>query len=411
MPAIIGRKLGMTQIFSEDGARVTLTVIEAGPCPVTQVKTEETDGYESVQLGFGDVRPKLLNKPKLGHLRKASAPPVRHLHEFSPTEVGEGLSVGDVVTVKNFVPGEIIKVTGTSKGKGFAGTIKRHNFASGPKSHGSHNIRQPGSIGASAYPSHVFKGVRMAGHMGARKVTHPAREGPGSRCPQRHRDREARMSPLQILGAGGAASGELELAPGLAAQQIKPHLIHEVVTQELAARRGGNASTKTRSDVRGGGAKPWRQKGTGRARAGSNRSPLWVGGGVVFGPHPRSYGGKVNRKVQLQAWRSALKAHVERGTIAVMDATWDAPSSKAAAAFLDGAPEGLQARPLLVVVEALDSIAAKSFRNLRDVYVLESWELETVDVMAARSLLVERASWDRLAAIGEPRTAAEEGAE
>jgi len=171
MPAIIGRKLGMTQIFSEDGARVTLTVIEAGPCPVTQIKTEETDGYESVQLGFGDVRPKLLNKPKLGHLRKASAPPVRHLHEFSPTEVGEGLSVGDVVTVKNFVPGEIIKVTGTSKGKGFAGTIKRHNFASGPKSHGSHNIRQPGSIGASAYPSHVFKGVRMAGHMGARKVT------------------------------------------------------------------------------------------------------------------------------------------------------------------------------------------------------------------------------------------------
>jgi len=171
MPAIIGRKLGMTQIFSEDGARVTLTVIEAGPCPVTQVKTEATDGYEAVQLGFGDVRPKLLNKPELGHLRKAKAPPVRHLHEFAPTEVGEGLSVGDVVTVKDFVPGEIIKVTGTSKGKGFAGTIKRHNFASGPKAHGSHNIRQPGSIGASAYPSHVFKGVRMAGHMGAKRVT------------------------------------------------------------------------------------------------------------------------------------------------------------------------------------------------------------------------------------------------
>jgi large subunit ribosomal protein L3 len=171
MPAIIGRKLGMTQIFSEDGERVTLTVIEAGPCPVTQVKTTETDGYEAVQLGFGDVRPKLLNKPKLGHLRKASAPPVRHLHEFSPGEVGEGLAVGDVVTVSDFVPGEIIKVTGTSKGKGFAGTIKRHNFASGPKSHGSHNIRQPGSIGASAYPSHVFKGVRMSGHMGARRVT------------------------------------------------------------------------------------------------------------------------------------------------------------------------------------------------------------------------------------------------
>jgi len=171
MPAIIGRKLGMTQIFAEDGARVTLTVIEAGPCPVTQVKTKETDGYAAVQLGFGDVRPKLLNKPELGHLRKAKAPPVRHLHEFSPAEVGEGLAVGDVVTVSDFAPGEVIKVTGTSKGKGFAGTIKRHNFVSGPKSHGSHNIRQPGSIGASAYPSHVFKGVRMAGHMGAKRVT------------------------------------------------------------------------------------------------------------------------------------------------------------------------------------------------------------------------------------------------
>ncbi len=219
------------------------------------------------------------------------------------------------------------------------------------------------------------------------------------------------MSTLQILGAEGTASGELELTAGLAAQEIKPYLIHEVVTQELAARRGGNASTKTRADVRGGGAKPWRQKGTGRARQGSIRAPHWAGGGVAFGPHPRSYGGKVNRKVQIQAWRSALKAHVERGSVAIVDAQWDGPSSKAAKAFLDNAPEGLQARPLLVVVEALDSDAAKSFRNLRGVYVLVSWELETVDVMAARSLLVERASWDRLAAIGEPRAAAKDGSE
>jgi large subunit ribosomal protein L4 len=219
------------------------------------------------------------------------------------------------------------------------------------------------------------------------------------------------MSSLQILDAEGTASGELELTPGLAAQQIKPHLIHEVVTQELAARRGGNASTKTRADVKGGGAKPWRQKGTGRARQGSIRAPQWAGGGVVFGPHPRSYAGKVNRKVQIQAWRSALKAHVERGTVAVVDADWSSPSTKAAAAFLARVPEGLRARPLLVVVEALDSDAAKSFRNLRDVYVLESWELETVDVMAARSLLIERVSWDRLAAVGEPRAATQEGTE
>jgi large subunit ribosomal protein L4 len=218
------------------------------------------------------------------------------------------------------------------------------------------------------------------------------------------------MSPLQILNAAGAASGKVELTPGLANQEIKPHLIHEVVVQELAERRSGTASTKTRSDVRGGGAKPWRQKGTGRARAGSSRSPIWSGGGVVFGPHPREYGGKVNRKVQIQAWRSALKAHIERASIAILDAQWDGPSAKAASAFLATAPESLAHRPLLVVVDSLESDVSKSFRNLRDVYVLESWELETVDVMAARSLLVERAAWDRLAAIGEPRDAVEEGA-
>lgn len=171
MPAIIGRKVGMTQIFGEDGARVPLTVIEAGPCHVTQVKTQETDGYDAVQLGFGAGKPKHLTKGQLGHLKKASAPPLRHLHEFSPEELGAEVAVGDVLTVAPFEPGQMVRVTGTSKGKGYAGTIKRHNFKRGPKSHGSHNIRGPGSIGAAAYPARVFKGIRMSGHMGAETVT------------------------------------------------------------------------------------------------------------------------------------------------------------------------------------------------------------------------------------------------
>lgn len=171
MAAIIGRKVGMTQIFGEDGVRVPLTVIEAGPCPVTQVKSRETDGYDAVQLGFGSAKPKALNGPKLGHLKKAGAPPLRHLHEFSPEDLGQEVAVGDVVTVDAFEAGQVVRVTGTSKGKGYAGTIKRHNFKSGPKSHGSHNIRQPGSIGAAAYPARVFKGLRMSGHMGAQTVT------------------------------------------------------------------------------------------------------------------------------------------------------------------------------------------------------------------------------------------------
>ncbi len=148
-----------------------------------------------------------------------------------------------------------------------------------------------------------------------------------------------------LLSTTGKAAGSADVGDVIATQAIKPHLIHEAVTAEMAWRRAGTHSTKTRSDVSGGGAKPWRQKGTGRARAGSNRSPIWTGGGITFGPHPRSYGGKVNRKAHLQAFRSALRAHVERGTIAVMEPTgWDAPSTKRAADYLSKTPDEITAR-------------------------------------------------------------------
>jgi large subunit ribosomal protein L3 len=166
---IIGTKLGMTQLFDQESGVVTpVTVIEAGPCPVVQVKTAETDGYLAVQLAFGAVKERKLSRPESGHLKHAGVSPHRHLVEFRGAE---GLSVGDTVTVESFQPGESVKVSGRSKGNGFAGTIKRHNFASGPKSHGSHNVRAPGSIGASATPSRVFKGMKMAGHMGDHRVT------------------------------------------------------------------------------------------------------------------------------------------------------------------------------------------------------------------------------------------------
>ena len=166
---IIGTKLGMTQIFDQESGKVTaVTVVEAGPCPVVQVKTPETDGYTAVQLAFGAVKEKRISRPEAGHLKKAGAGPHRHLVEIRDAE---GLAVGDNVTVEAFEPGELIKVSGRSKGKGFAGTIKRHNFGRGPTSHGSHNVRAPGSIGASATPSRVFKGMRMSGHMGDERVT------------------------------------------------------------------------------------------------------------------------------------------------------------------------------------------------------------------------------------------------
>jgi len=169
MAAILAKKLGMTQRFLDDGRVERVTVLEAGPCPVTAIRTHERDGYEAVQLAFGACKEKVLTRAELGHLKKADASAHRHLVEFRD-EAGE-LLVGETVTVEAFEVGQKVKISGKSKGKGFAGTIKRHNFASGPKSHGSHNVRAPGSIGASATPSRVVKGIRGPGRMGGGRVT------------------------------------------------------------------------------------------------------------------------------------------------------------------------------------------------------------------------------------------------
>ena len=159
----------MTQVFQEDGRVERVTVVEAGPCHVTAIRTHDRDCYEAVQLGFGDVREKRVTRARLGHLKKADAPPLRHLREFRDA-AGE-LQVGDTVDVTVFEKGQTVKVSGTSKGKGFQGTIKRHNFSRGPVTHGSHNVRAPGSIGQSATPSRVFRGMKGPGQMGSRRVT------------------------------------------------------------------------------------------------------------------------------------------------------------------------------------------------------------------------------------------------
>ena len=171
MGALLGRKLGMTQVFDpEDGHVERVTVVEAGPCFVTAIRRKERDGYDAVQLGFGQASEKSLTKGQLGHLKIADAPPLRRLAEFrdeaGELEVGKQLNVADV-----FERGDRVKVSGTSKGKGFQGTIKRHNFSRGPVSHGSHNVRAPGSIGQSATPSRVFKGMKGPGQMGNERVT------------------------------------------------------------------------------------------------------------------------------------------------------------------------------------------------------------------------------------------------
>ncbi|HTZ16926.1 MAG TPA: 50S ribosomal protein L3 [Dissulfurispiraceae bacterium] len=167
MTGILGRKIGMTQVYLEDGTLVPVTVVEAGPCTVVQVKTPERDGYEAVKVGFGEIRKaKKVTKPMAGIFKKAGTPSFKNLKEFRIS----GLKVGDMIKADNFSKGDTVSVTGVSKGKGFQGVMKRHNFKGGPSGHGSMFNRAPGSIGASSYPSRVWRGMRMAGHMGSERV-------------------------------------------------------------------------------------------------------------------------------------------------------------------------------------------------------------------------------------------------
>ena len=167
---ILGTKLGMTQIFNEEGVSIPVTVVKVGPCTVTQIKTKQTDGYSAIQVGYGEVKPKALNKPKLGHLAKSNAPALRHLNEYRTDAVGD-YALGQEIKADIFSEGQLVDVVGTSIGRGFAGNQKRNNFGRGPMSHGSKNHRAPGSIGAGTTPGRVYPGKRMAGRLGGTRVT------------------------------------------------------------------------------------------------------------------------------------------------------------------------------------------------------------------------------------------------
>jgi len=167
---ILGTKLGMTQIFDSTGKAIPVTVVKAGPCPVTQIKTKETDGYTAIQIGFGEATQKAINKPEKGHLAKSSSPPLRHLREYRLDNTSE-FQLGQEIKADLFAPEEVVDVAGTSIGKGFAGYQKRHNFKRGPMAHGSKNHRLPGSVGAGTTPGRVYPGKRLAGRLGGARIT------------------------------------------------------------------------------------------------------------------------------------------------------------------------------------------------------------------------------------------------
>ncbi len=167
---ILGTKIGMTQVFDSEGNSVPVTVVQAGPCTVTQIKTLDKEGYQAIQIGYGKTREKLLSKPELGHLKKSECEPVKHLYEYRISDLG-AYQIGQQIDVSQFNDGQIIDVTGTSIGKGFSGYQKRHNFKRGPMGHGSKNHRAPGSTGAGTTPGRVYPGKRMAGRLGGKRAT------------------------------------------------------------------------------------------------------------------------------------------------------------------------------------------------------------------------------------------------
>ena len=326
------------------------------------------------------------------------------------------------MTVEAFEVGARVKISGISKGKGFQGTIKRHNFASGPKSHGSHNVRAPGSIGASATPSRVFKGIRGPGQMGNKRVTQKGLEVVAI---------EAERNLLLVRGSvpgparldRGGAQRCLTLpcsaptAPPRRSSSTTPPSARaspsRSCTRACAPSRPRAAAGRPRprraAMVSGGGAKPWRQKGTGRARAGSSRSPIWTGGGTVFGPKPRSYTFKVNRKEQRAALRSALSLHAQRGSIAILDAAaFTAPKTRQALDLLDDWDTSAGKRPRRSSCShPSESDAALSFRNLARVAVLTPENVGVTDLLGAAQLLVSQQALDALTA----RTAKPRGGE
>ena len=349
MKGILGKKLGMSQVFDPDtGVMTAVTVIEAGPCPVVQVKTTDVDGYDAVQLAFDAVAERKLSKPEVGHLKKAGVGPHRHLVEFR----GESpLTVGETVTVEAFEPGDEIKVSGVSVGKGFQGTIKRHNFSRGPvvprlaqrpQAGLDRRVRVSvsrvqGQEDAGPHGRRAHHAARARRPRGGRRAQPPARPGLRPGCEERAPgDREQVMAAPKAPVIGGSKK-EISLEESVFTVELKPHLVHETVRAEMNAARAGTKGTKSRGLVAGGRSKPWRQKGTGRARAGTTRAPHWTGGGVAFAPGMRSFEVKVNRKARRTALRSVLSHHASNGTLAILDGSgFDVPSTRKAAELLAG---------------------------------------------------------------------------
>src|SRR5690349_3384084 len=399
---LIGRKLGMTRVFQEDGTAVPVTVIEAGPCRVVQVR----DG--GVQLGFGARRKSRATKAELGHAKKAGldvAPQV--LRTFAAAN-GEGLAPGAEVKVDIFAAGELVKVTGTTKGRGFQGVVHRHGFGGGPATHGNTRHRKPGSISPGTDLSRVIKGKRMPATWARRAIPSWASpwsrwmpsgiccsSGGPSRAPGTELSpwpsREARAVMIEAphySPAGARRDAAFALPADPFDGTVNEPVLHQAVKVFLNNQRQGTAKTKTRSFVSGGNQKPWKQKGTGRARQGSTRAPHWRHGGIVFGPKPRDYTLDMPKRMRRLALRSALSAKMRDGQIVIIDSFADLEGrTKEAIAFLGRLGE---ARGTVIATrEKLENVS-RGANNIPEVKAMLVNYLNLHDLLKHARLILDR---------------------
>jgi large subunit ribosomal protein L4 len=403
---LLGTKLGMTQTWDENNRVVPVTVIQAGPCVVTEVRTSDSHGYDGVQIAFGDIDPRKVNKPMRGHFEKAGVTPRRHLLELRTADASE-YSLGQEISAEAFAAGEIVDVSATSKGKGFAGVMKRHGF--------DRRLR---------HPRPGLQGPQDGRPDGQREGHHAERDGPRDRHrarpdpaqgrrprsqgrpradPQR-REGSHQMSTVDVVVVKGdkvSKEGSVELPAELFDVQVNIPLIHQVVVAQLAAARQGTHKVKTRAEVRGGGAKPYRQKGTGRARQGSTRAPQFTGGGVVHGPTPRDYSQRTPKKMIAAALRGSLSDRARDGRVHVVEqfVDGDKPSTKVALKVL---AEVTDRQKALVVVDRNEELTWLSLRNVPTLHLIAADQLNAYDVLCSDDVIFTRAAFDAFVA-GAPK--------
>ena len=384
MIGLVGRKVGMTRIFNEDGVSVPVTVIEIEANRVTQVKTLENDGYTAVQVTTGSKKANRVTKPEAGHFVKAGVEAGRGLWEFR-TE-GEEFTLGQEINVDIFADVKKVDVTGTSKGKGFQGGVKRWNFRTQDATHGnSLSHRVLGSIGQNQTPGRVFKGKKMAGHLGAERVTVQSLEVVRV---------DAERKLLLVKGSvPGAINGDVIVKPANAltvsettfGREFNEALIHQVVVAYAAGARQGTRAQKTRAEVSGSGKKPWRQKGTGRARSGDIKSPIWRSGGTTFAAKPQDHSQKVNKKMYRGAIKSILSELVRQDRLVVVEKfELDAPKTKVLVQKL----KDLAVEDALIITASLDENLFLAARNLYKVDVRDVQGIDPVSLIAFDKVIV-----------------------